>query len=204
MQVNHWCRVVMNQEVRGRVLSMEPNKLSALEISGQGWSDAGFQSYRSVQYPGFDICADQMRRSYDIIFAEQVLEHVRYPVRACRNVYGMLRKNGVFVVTVPFLIKYHPSPLDLWRWTSEGLKAMLEDAGFEVVEAYSWGNAACVSANLGDWVFFDRDRHSLADDPDFPLVVWAFARRTTSRTPVEVVVAAIKNLRRKWRANSTD
>jgi hypothetical protein len=27
---------------------------------------------------------------------------------------------------------YHPHPLDLWRWTSQGLKREIESAGFEI------------------------------------------------------------------------
>lgn len=37
----------------------------------------------------------------------------------------LLSTHGTFV--------YHPDPIDLWRWTCEGLRRIVEDAGFEVV-----------------------------------------------------------------------
>jgi SAM-dependent methyltransferase len=136
----HWCRIVMNRATNEFVANLVPNRLDALEISGTAWRDAGFRSYEHVAYPGFDICRDRTTRTYDIIIAEQVFEHIRRPDRAARNIRAMLRRHGVFVITTPFPIKYHPEPLDLWRWTAEGLKALLEDAGFSTVAAHSWGS----------------------------------------------------------------
>lgn len=131
----HWCRIVMNNATNAFVASLVPERLDALEISGTAWRDAGFRSYEHAGFPDFDICRDRTSRTYDIIIAEQVFEHLRRPDRAARNVLAMLRRHGVFVMTTPFLIKYHPEPLDLWRWTASGLKAWLEDAGFASVTA---------------------------------------------------------------------
>jgi 2-polyprenyl-3-methyl-5-hydroxy-6-metoxy-1,4-benzoquinol methylase len=123
--IPHWCRTVMNQATVDFIVSLGPARLDALEISGAAWRDAGFRSYEQVTYPAFDICRDRTSRTYDIIIAEQVFEHIRRPNHAARNVLGMLRRHGVFVITTPFLIKYHPEPLDLWRWTAAGMQAFL-------------------------------------------------------------------------------
>jgi SAM-dependent methyltransferase len=192
-----WCRFVMNRSTSDFVAGLVPERLDALEISGAAWRDAGFRSYERVAYPDFDICRDRTSRTYDLIVAEQVLEHVRRPDHAARNILGMLRRHGVFVVTTPFLIKYHPEPLDLWRWTAAGLQALLEDAGFATVDAYSWGNRACVAGNLDTWPDYVPDIHSLEDEPEFPIVVWAFARRSAAQTPFDRLIAYGKAARRR-------
>ncbi|HET6236293.1 MAG TPA: methyltransferase domain-containing protein [Acetobacteraceae bacterium] len=193
----HWCRIVMNSATNEFVANLVPNRLDALEISGTAWRDAGFRSYEHVAYPGFDICRDRTTRTYDIIIAEQVFEHIRRPDRAARNVHAMLRRHGVFVITAPFLIKYHPEPLDLWRWTAEGLNALLEDAGFSTVAAHSWGSRACVAGNFDTWPDYMPELHSLENEPEFPIVVWAFARRDAPQTPLDRLIAYGKAIRRR-------
>jgi hypothetical protein len=168
----------MNQHTQSIVRGLHPEKLSVLEISGAGWRNFGFKQYDAVQYPAFDICAQALPKQYDLILAEQVLEHVRQPQRAAVNVLKMLRAGGTFLMTLPFLIRYHPVPLDLWRWTGPGLKCFLEDAGFVDVQTFSWGNKDCVVANLDRWVDYDPKMHSLANDPNYPIVVWGTGRRS--------------------------
>lgn len=176
-QIDHWCRVVMNRTTAQRVAQMKPERLDCLEISGSGWAPTGFRSYENLIYPAFDICKQVRQGSFDLIIAEQVLEHVVDPNAALRNMLSMLRTHGTLLITTPFLIRYHPSPHDLWRWTAPALKMLLERNGYANVEVDSWGNAECVAANLKDFPMYEPQRHSLENDPAFPIVVWAFARR---------------------------
>jgi hypothetical protein len=70
--------------------------------------------------------------------------------------------------------------LDLYRWTADGLKVLLEEAGFQDVVTDSWGNRDCLFADMTpgpDWTYFDPERHSLANEPQFPIVVWGYARK---------------------------
>ena len=52
---------------------------------------------------------------------------------------------------------------------------LLERAGLEVDEVDSWGNRSCVLRNFDRWPAYRR-WHSLRDEPDLALQVWAFAR----------------------------
>lgn len=54
---------------------------------------------------------------------------------------------------------------------------LLESAGFSSVETWLWGNRACVIANLEGFLRYDPARHSLVNEPNFPLVVWGVARK---------------------------
>ena len=157
---------------------MKPEGLDCLEISGDAWRDTGFKSYANVSFPSFDICRDRLAISnYDMIIAEQVFEHISDPQWAAENVFQGLRPGGTFVITLPFLVRWHPMPIDNQRWTAPGLKLFLERAGFSHVEAWMWGNRDCLIANLDDWPIYNPGKHSLKNDPAFPVVVWGVARR---------------------------
>lgn len=175
-----WARVVMDRQTERQVRAMECAVLDVLEISGTKWASFGFRSYRSIQYPECDVCAAPLATAaYDLVIAEQVLEHVAWPYRAVRHVHDMLRPGGVFLVTTPFLVRVHAHPTDCSRWTELGMKHLLAEGGFalERIETSAWGNRACVRANLNRWASWVPWLHSLRNEPDFPVVVWAFARK---------------------------
>jgi hypothetical protein len=179
----HWCRVVMNESTLDWVRGLDPQRLDVLEISGRRWEQLlPFQSYRSLGLPEFDVCSEVLDDRFDLIAAEQVFEHLRYPYRAGRGVYEMLRRGGYFLITTPFLIKAHNFPIDCSRWTETGLRYFLEECGFSSadVRTGSWGNQACVRSNLKDWAYYNRWLHSLKNEPEFPLSVWALARKSVS------------------------
>lgn len=178
-RAEHWCRYFMNRALEDYVGNTKYQAMSVLEISGSKWADFGFRNYRSVNFPDFDICKKPLAEKFDLVIAEQVFEHIRYPNRAARHVYKMLKPQGTFVISTPFLIKYHPVPEDLWRWSKEGLEYFLEDSGFVNVETSSWGNKQCVVANLDSWAGFSEEEHSLENQEEYPLVVWGFASRGT-------------------------
>jgi SAM-dependent methyltransferase len=175
----HWCRAVMEAETARLVRSIDPARLDALEISGDKWRDFGFKSYEDLHYPHFDICKPRLARAYDIVILEQVLEHVRTPYRAVRAIFDLLNAGGYCLVTAPFLIRLHAHPDDCSRWTELGLKYFLAEAGFplERIHTGSWGNRACVIANLYRFVTYRPRVHSLKNETAFPLVVWALAQK---------------------------
>jgi SAM-dependent methyltransferase len=175
-----WLRVQMDREIERYVRALDCPSLSALEISGRQWDKHGFGSYRSVEYPEYDVCEGPLERgAFDVIFLEQVLEHVLWPYRVVRNVWTMLKPGGVFVVATPFLVRVHNHPVDCCRWTEVGMRHLLAEGGFhlEDVTTGSWGNRACAKANFSRWRKWVPWLHSLRNEPDYPLVVWAFARK---------------------------
>lgn len=175
-----WCREVMNRQTAAFVNGLRVEKLDALEISGEGWKKTKFGSYRTVSFSEYDVCGNPLQVSgWDILFMEQVLEHVHRPLKAVQNVFQMLKPGGWFIVTTPFMIKIHEGPADCSRWTETGLKNILTEGGFlpEKIVTGSWGNKPCVIANLDKWARYKPLWHSLKNDPLYPLVVWAFAQK---------------------------
>ena len=54
-------------------------------------------TYRSVDFPDYDLCAGALDEKFDIIIVEQVFEHLLWPYRAARNVFQMLNPNGALL-----------------------------------------------------------------------------------------------------------
>jgi len=177
---NHWIRIVMNRQTRKLVDALSPCQLEVLEISGDTWNLEGyFKKYTSLSYPAYDVCERALDRTYDLIIAEQVFEHLLWPYRAGKHIYQMLRPGGHLLITIPFLLRIHGRMHDCTRWSETGLKYFLAECGFELdrIQTQSWGNRACVKANFGEWRIYRPWRHSLANEPKFPIVVWALAQK---------------------------
>ncbi|EAS51291.1 conserved hypothetical protein [Aurantimonas manganoxydans SI85-9A1] len=179
-ETDDWVRVMMYRDAFAFIRELGPQTLDTLEISGgvQWRREFGFRSYRATEYPGFDICAETLDERFDLIIADQVFEHLKKPTAAARNVHAMLRPGGYFIIATPFLLRVHASPIDCNRWTETGLAQLLEDAGFPAdhITTRSWGNRSCVKANFSRWAkpgLFG----SLKNEPDFPVMVWAYARK---------------------------
>ena len=84
------------------------------------------------------------------------------------------------MIATPFLFRVHERPYDFFRWTKSGLSLLLQQAGYsdDAITSQAWGNASCVRAHTTPGVKdfgFGRD---LSNDPEYPLMVWAFARNT--------------------------
>ena len=169
-----------DEAVRTLVGGLHPDRLRALEISGQVWKDYGFKAYQSASYPAFDICDAPLPETFDLVIAEHVFEHLLWPARAAKNVRQMLSPGGHFLMVTPFMYRVHADPHDCTRWTESGMKYFLADCGFPIdtIQTGSWGNRDCVeSAFRREYTLFNRRLHSLENDPTFPVVVWALAAR---------------------------
>ncbi|MGH2369550.1 MAG: class I SAM-dependent methyltransferase [Chloroflexota bacterium] len=171
-----WCRQIMNADLRASIVALRPERLAAVEISGDLHAGHAWRTYEVLRYPDFDLCSTRPRRRYDVVICEQVLEHLPDPWKATRTLRALCKTGGHVIVSTPFLVRIHPEPVDYWRFTADGLRVLLTQAGLDVVSMATWGNRSCLRANLRAWVRY-RPWHSLRNDPRLPLVVWAVARR---------------------------
>ena len=172
----------MDRDIDAFLETLPVESLSALEVSGEAHRHLAWKSHRAVRFPAFDLCTHYpLEPIADIVFCEQVLEHVSDPSRAVRNLYSLLVPGGFAVVSVPFLIRIHLEPDDHWRFSPTGLRLLLSTAGFDVVHVKAWGNRRCARANLRFWRPYVPLLHSLTNQGDVPLVVWAIARRPPQR-----------------------
>ena len=71
--------------------------------------------------------------SFDILVSGQVIEHVRR-IWAWMQELARLTAHGGLVITIaPISWPYHEAPVDCWRIYPEGMRALCEEAGLEVL-----------------------------------------------------------------------
>lgn len=73
---------------------------------------------------------------FDSIVTNQVLEHVFNPDEFLSEINRVLKINGKLLLTVPFVWDEHEQPYDYARYSSFGLKSLLEKHGFEIIKQH--------------------------------------------------------------------
>jgi SAM-dependent methyltransferase len=71
---------------------------------------------------------------FDSVVANQVFEHVFNPSEFMSEVYRILRHGGTLLMSVPFVWDEHEQPFDFARYSSFGLRNILEKNGFEILD----------------------------------------------------------------------
>jgi SAM-dependent methyltransferase len=108
--------------------------------------------YHAREYVGLEIDTPQNRASknadcfydgnvfpfedscFDSIVANEVFEHVFNPDGFLSEAFRVLKPSGVILLTMPFVWDEHEQPHDFARYSSFGIKSLLQKHGFDVVE----------------------------------------------------------------------
>lgn len=72
--------------------------------------------------------------SFESVFSSEVLEHVFNLSEMLDELHRVLKPGGNMLLTVPFVWDEHEIPYDFARYTSFGLKHILQEKGFVVIE----------------------------------------------------------------------
>lgn len=84
----------------------------------------------------------------DVVLSTQVLEHVEDPNAYIAECARLLKPGGHLVLTTHGLWRYHRDPIDLWRWTGDGLVHTVELQAFKVKELVGVVGLAAVGVQL--------------------------------------------------------
>jgi SAM-dependent methyltransferase len=83
--------------------------------------------YDGRRFPFDDAC-------FDAVLCNQVLEHVFNPAEFLSEVRRVMTPGARLLLTVPFVWDEHEQPWDYARYSSFGLRALLERHGFRVLQ----------------------------------------------------------------------
>lgn len=142
---------------------------------------------------------------YDIVVSGQVIEHVHKIWVWLKEIKRVLRKGGLIITINPVSWPYHEAPVDCWRIYPEGIRALADELGLEVV--------LCQCESLEKELIADLDAkgvtipgrsytHYLSKDQLARIVRWnKLARRLpyfrSLEIPVEVSYDTISILRKR-------
>lgn len=92
--------------------------------------------------------------SFDSVLCNQVLEHVFNPTEFLGEISRVIKPGGKLLLTVPFVWDEHEQPHDYARYSSFGLRYLLEGAGFKLVHHKKLGADPSVLFQLANAYFF--------------------------------------------------
>jgi len=107
-------------------------------------SQCNIKTFDQFSHENIDIVGDLLKLSsyvggdyFDAVLCLDVLEHVKDPFRAVKQIYRVLKSGGVLLVSTPFLKNLHGEEYgDYWRFTRQGLEVLTGD--FQLTEVI-WG-----------------------------------------------------------------
>ncbi|MEA3487103.1 MAG: glycosyltransferase [Thermodesulfobacteriota bacterium] len=109
----------------------------------------------------------------DCAMATEVLEHCPEPLPVLKEIRRVLKPDGVFFFTTPFLWPLHDTPHDHYRYTPYSLERLLSEAGFEDIQIRSLGGwDASLAQMIGLWLKrapMNNDRRKQMTRDLFPL-----------------------------------
>jgi SAM-dependent methyltransferase len=121
----------------------------------------GYRAFDIASGPHIDVVGDIFdmpfeNGSFDVVVSTQVLEHVERPWIMIKEIGRILKKDGICIVTSPFMAPYHPDPFDYFRYSKEGLESLFKNEGFEIIESGYYGRFFTVLSEMVRFGFFNR------------------------------------------------
>lgn len=85
-----------------------------------------------IAYPNVSVVADALHlpfkdSSVDAVISKSLLEHVLNPEKLIAEIKRILKPGGLLYVLTPFMLGFHSSPNDYYRWTIPGMEELCKD-----------------------------------------------------------------------------
>jgi SAM-dependent methyltransferase len=139
-------------------------------------------------HPAATIVADLTKpndvpsNAFDCIVCTQVLHLIFEVDKAVAELWRILKPGGVLLATVPHISMCDPDWHEVWRFTPEGLGALIGKAfGSEAIVVRAYGNSLTAAGELRGLVAEEFSKAALAySDPRFALEVCVRAKKAAS------------------------
>jgi len=138
-------------EVGSRLPSSAPWAQSRGFAPASSWMGLDMQAG-----PGVDVVGDihelpgSWAEKFTSVLCSEVLEHVARPWVAVPELFRVLQSGGHIIITVPFCFPVHAYPSDYYRYTDEGVKVLLGDAGFVDIKTSTAGEVPFILNDHGE------------------------------------------------------
>ena len=105
-------------------------------VQGKYDKDKRWKRQTDINPDGWVECIDDYNydvvdNSFDVVFSGNVSEHVREIWTWMKEQHRIIKPGGFMVCHNPQSEPYHEDPIDCWRIFPEGMKALIEWAGFK-------------------------------------------------------------------------
>jgi SAM-dependent methyltransferase len=122
-----------------------------LAVGDTSWDYSGLDAINSLD----QLCFHD--NTFDAVIFTQVMEHVAEPSAVIAEIQRVLKPGGVLILVAPQSWHEHQIPYDFYRYTSYGIKHLLEKHGLVIEEmkplgGYFWYLAFQIQL-LPYWVF---------------------------------------------------
>jgi SAM-dependent methyltransferase len=83
-------------------------------------------------------CPQIPDNTFDVCFSNYVFEHLKQPWLAAEECIRITKKGGLLIHLLPFSWRYHPVPVDFYRYTHDGIAYLFEKNGSveRIISAY--------------------------------------------------------------------
>lgn len=109
--------------------------------------------FKEVEYKGIDVKVSGRKKTektpdeyfdgvnipekenqYDLILCTEVLEHCMDPEKLMMEMKRVAKINGYIFITVPFIWGLHEEPYDFRRYSSHGIKHLINKTGLNIIK----------------------------------------------------------------------
>lgn len=162
----------LNKDVNLKILD-----IGSYDSSGTNYNYGRFLKEKNWQYHGMDIqkgpnvdivvsdiynWVELEDESFDVVVSGQAFEHMEFFWKAIKEIERILNPGGFLCLIVPSSGPVHKNPFDCFRFTDNGVRAIAEYAGLDVVEAYTNYNE--ISNPWYDSVLIARKQYTIKDN----------------------------------------
>src|SRR5688572_4979305 len=148
--------VDINGSLRPDVEALGPSEYLGIDIAEGPGVDEVCNVYDLVERYGPE--------SFDLAISSEMIEHVHDWRKAISQIKGVMRPNGVLVITTRSIgFPYHDYPFDYWRYELDDMRAIFSDMTLEALEPDTDDPGVLVKARkpLDNVVENDLGEHAL-------------------------------------------
>lgn len=116
---------------------------SILDVGSLNVNGSYCKLFRDYNYTGMDIVKgpnvdvvgyENIKTKFDIVVSGQVMEHVKQPWEWLKNLAKFHKK--YICIIAPNKEKYHPYPIDTYRYFPDGMRDLFDYANIKEIEIF--------------------------------------------------------------------